>query len=49
MYNSNYYDEGSCPIPQVYETIKEEIIIYNHEGEPLTQLKIPMGFDLTHV
>ncbi len=44
-----FYDgeDGECPIPQVYENKKPELVIYDHEGNPLTPKKIALGFDLT--
>ena len=42
----DFYEDGYCPIPKVYETEKHQIIIYDHEGNPLIQEKIPLGFDL---
>ena len=42
-----YYPEGECQNPDVYPQEKEDVIIYDHEGNPLTKPKIKMGFDLT--
>ncbi len=37
--------DGEYPIP--YEAPYEPVIIYNHNGEPLCQPRLKMGFDLT--
>lgn len=43
----NDFYEGTCPIPTVFETEKECLVIYDHEGNVLTQKTIKLGFDLS--
>lgn len=40
------YEDGTCPVPQVYDQETEPVVIFDADGEPLVQEKIKMGFDL---
>lgn len=44
---TSFYNEGDCPIPTIYETYKFQVVIYDSEGNILTQKNVPLGFDLT--
>ncbi len=45
--NDNDYEEGHCPIPTFYAIEEEPVVIYDAEGNPLTQPKVKLGFDLS--
>jgi len=43
----SWFEDGSCPVPQVYESEYELIIIYDADGQPMEAPKPKLGFDLT--
>ncbi len=44
---TDYFPDGECPVPTLYEKPHEPIVIYDHEGNPMVQEKVKLGFDLT--